>query len=84
MRRAETSPRPRRGGLYLWCRLPEGFDAGAFARAALRENIVLAPGNSFSPARSAAGLMRFNVSQMSAPIWADLARILHDLPKIAG
>lgn len=73
-----------RGGFYLWCRLPEGCDAAAFARAAMRENIVLAPGNSFSPAQSAAGFMRFNVSQMSAPIWADLARILHDLPKTAG
>ena len=50
-------------GMFLWCRLPDGLDAAKVARAALAENIVLAPGNAFSVAQSAAGFLRFNVSQ---------------------
>lgn len=62
-----------RGGFYLWCTLPEGRDAAAVAQAAMRQNVVLAPGNIFSPAQSAAGFMRFNVSQMSERAWQVLA-----------
>jgi DNA-binding transcriptional MocR family regulator len=51
-------------GMMLWCRLPDGIDASTLARAALAENIVLAPGNVFSVSQSAGNLMRFNVSQM--------------------
>ncbi|MCK0195826.1 PLP-dependent aminotransferase family protein [Ancylobacter sp. 6x-1] len=54
-----------RGGFYLWCRLPGQRDAADVARAALREGVVLAPGNVFSLAQSATGLMRFNVAQMN-------------------
>ena len=50
-------------GMFLWCRLPDGVDAADVARAALAENVVMAPGNAFSLAQSAAGFMRFNVSQ---------------------
>ncbi len=53
-----------RGGFYLWCRLPDGRDAAAVARAALSEGVVLAPGNVFSLSQGAAGFMRFNVAQM--------------------
>ena len=56
-----------RGGFYLWCRLPDGRDAAEVARAALREDMVLAPGDVFSLARSASGFMRFNVAQMGEP-----------------
>lgn len=52
-------------GMMLWCRLPGGIDASALARAALAENIVLAPGNVFSVSQSAGNFMRFNVSQMA-------------------
>src|SRR5262249_7022108 len=38
-----------RGGFYLWCRLPEARDAANVATSALAENVVLAPGNVFSP-----------------------------------
>jgi DNA-binding transcriptional MocR family regulator len=66
-----------RGGFYLWCRLPEACDAAEMARSALAENVVLAPGNVFSPAQSASGFMRFNVAQMSDPrVFAVLARAL--------
>lgn len=54
-------------GLFLWCRLPGGADAAHVARAALAEKIVLAPGNVFSPARTATDYMRFNVSQSLDP-----------------
>jgi DNA-binding transcriptional MocR family regulator len=52
-----------RGGFHLWCRLPEGKDSSVIARAALAENVVLAPGNVFSVSQSASGFMRFNVTQ---------------------
>ncbi len=54
-----------RGGFFLWCRLPDGRDAAEVAKAALRERVVLAPGNVFSVTQSAADLMRFNVAQMT-------------------
>ncbi len=50
-------------GMFLWCHLPGGLDAAAVARAALAQNVVLAPGNAFSLSQSATGFMRFNVSQ---------------------
>jgi len=56
-----------RGGFYLWCQLPDSVDAAGLARAALSDNIVLAPGNVFSVSQSMGGFMRFNVSQMQSP-----------------
>jgi DNA-binding transcriptional MocR family regulator len=50
-------------GMFLWCRLPYGADAADLAKAALTENIVLAPGNAFSLSQSAQSFVRFNVSQ---------------------
>lgn len=68
--------RPR-GGFYLWCALPEGRDAALVAQAALVEDVVLAPGNVFSPSLSATGFMRFNVAQMTdARLWPVLRRAL--------
>jgi DNA-binding transcriptional MocR family regulator len=64
-----------RGGFYLWCRLPEGRDAADLARRALRENVVLAPGDVFSVSRSASSFMRFNVAQMGdGRVYAGLER----------
>jgi DNA-binding transcriptional MocR family regulator len=66
-----------RGGFYLWCRLPERLSAADIARAALCENLVLAPGNVFSVSQSASEFMRFNVAQMADPrIFAVLAQVL--------
>lgn len=66
-----------RGGFYLWCRLPEGVDSAALARAALADTIVLAPGNVFSASHSAAGFMRFNVAQCGDPrVMAGLRRAM--------
>ncbi len=52
-----------RGGFYLWCRLPDGCDSADAARVALKDNMVLAPGNVFSVSQSAGAFMRFNVAQ---------------------
>jgi DNA-binding transcriptional MocR family regulator len=65
-----------RGGFYLWCRLPDGRDAAEVAKAALRERVVLAPGNVFSVTQSATDLMRFNVAQMNAQALRVLERSL--------
>lgn len=64
-----------RGGFHLWCCLPDGPGAADVARAALCENMVLAPGNVFSVSQSASEFMRFNVAQMVDPgVFAVLAR----------
>jgi len=52
-----------KAGMFLWCRLPDGMDAGEIAGRALSDGIVLAPGNVFSPSRTATGFLRFNVAQ---------------------
>lgn len=54
-----------RGGFYLWCRLPEGRDSADIARGCLGQKVVLAPGNVFSVAQSAASFLRFNVAQLA-------------------
>jgi DNA-binding transcriptional MocR family regulator len=56
-----------RGGMFLWCALPEGLDAAVIAKQLLAEDIVLAPGNVYSLSQSASGFMRFNVAQSSDP-----------------
>jgi DNA-binding transcriptional MocR family regulator len=52
-----------REGLFLWLRLPDGIDAAKLAQRALRQGIVLAPGNVFSPSQSWPDYLRFNVAQ---------------------
>lgn len=56
-----------RGGLFLWAELPGGLDAADVTRLAMREGVVLAPGDVFSVNRSAGGFLRFNVSQCADP-----------------
>lgn len=56
-----------RGGFYLWGRLPDGRDASEIARTALDQDVILAPGDVFSVARTASDFMRFNVAQMQDP-----------------
>jgi DNA-binding transcriptional MocR family regulator len=71
-----------RGGFFLWCRLAGGQDATAVARAALEENVVLAPGNVFSVSQTAQNFLRFNVARMSDPrMWDVLRRALKTRPK---
>ncbi|MFN7024343.1 MAG: PLP-dependent aminotransferase family protein [Pseudorhizobium sp.] len=54
-----------RDGMFLWCQLPHGLDAAEVARQALKQEVVLAPGNVFSVSQSARSFMRFNVAQCS-------------------
>ncbi len=54
-----------RGGFYLWCRLPDGFDSSVIAQRCMAQNVVLAPGNVFSVSQAAASFLRFNVAQMA-------------------
>ena len=66
-----------RGGFFLWCRLAGRQDATAVARAALEEDVVLAPGNVFSVSQTASDFLRFNVAHMSDPrMWDVLRRAL--------
>lgn len=70
-----------RGGLFLWCQLPNDRDATQVARQALSEGVVLAPGNVFSIAQAASSMMRFNVAQCLDPrIFAVLERALATRP----
>jgi DNA-binding transcriptional MocR family regulator len=50
-------------GMFLWAQLPDGLDSSEIAVRALREGLMLAPGNAFSPSRTASQYMRFNVAQ---------------------
>lgn len=66
-----------RGGFYLWCALPDSVNSVAMARSASVENVILAPGNLFSPSQNMASFMLFNVSQMDNPgIFSVLERAL--------
>ncbi|WP_207456826.1 PLP-dependent aminotransferase family protein [Azospirillum sp. SYSU D00513] len=56
-----------RGGMFLWCGLPDGLDAAEIARRALAEGVVLAPGNAFSLSGSAGRFLRFNAAQSRDP-----------------
>ncbi|WP_227308567.1 aminotransferase-like domain-containing protein [Acidisoma cellulosilyticum] len=66
-----------RGGFNLWCRLPEGLDSTRVTKAAMDEDVVLAPGNVFSVSQTAGNFMRFNVAQCGEPrFWEVLRRAL--------
>ncbi len=66
-----------RGGFYLWCHLPNGLKATDVARAALEEDIVLAPGDVFSVSELASEFLRFNVAQSRHPrIWQVMRRVV--------
>ena len=72
-----------RGGIFLWCHLADGQDATAVARAALEENVVLAPGNVFSVSQAASNFMRFNVAHMNdLGMWGVLRRALKAQAKL--
>lgn len=73
-----------RGGFHVWCRLPDGHNSAGVARAALADDLLLAPGNVFSVAQSAAAFMRFNVAQCAAPRVREVLRRALDKPVTAG
>jgi DNA-binding transcriptional MocR family regulator len=56
-----------KAGMFLWCALPDGLDAGQVAQRALAQGVVLAPGNAFSLSQSARSYLRFNAAQSADP-----------------
>ena len=65
------------GGLFLWCQLPDGLDSAEIAAKALKEGIVLAPGNVFSPSETAGRFLRFNVAQsLDSKLYKVLAGVI--------
>ncbi len=68
-----------RGGFYLWCRLPVGFDSADLARRCLDHEVILAPGDVFSVSHTASPYLRFNVAQMSDPrVFAVLQQVMSE------
>jgi len=51
-----------KGGMFIWAQVPGLQDSAALARRAVRENIVLAPGNVFRPQMQPSPWLRFNVA----------------------
>jgi len=54
------------GGMFLWVQLPEGLQSATVSREALRQGVLLAPGDVFSLSQSASKFLRFNVAQCHA------------------
>jgi 2-aminoadipate transaminase len=50
------------GGLFLWVRLPRGFDAAQLLEQALQEKVAFVPGASFFPAGGGDETLRLNFS----------------------
>ena len=74
-----------RGGMFLWCMLPDGLDAAVIARRLLAEHIVLAPGNVYSLSQAASRFMRFNVAQSSDPrLFSALERAMGEAVRSGG
>jgi len=68
------------GGMFLWAKLPDGLDSGRIARHALEKGVLFAPGDVFSPSRSAGSFLRFNVAQSLEPyVFAVLRDAMRDL-----
>jgi len=67
------------GGFTLWCRVPEGLDSAELARMCLARDVILAPGNVFSPSQSASCFLRFNVTQTSENALSVLREVIAQL-----
>ncbi|WP_182418382.1 PLP-dependent aminotransferase family protein [Bartonella sp. HY038] len=50
-------------GIFIWAQLPNGLDSADLAQDALKQNIILAPGNVFSLSQTKSDFMRFNIAQ---------------------
>ena len=69
-----------KGGIFLWVSLPPDMDSALISREALRNGVVLAPGNVFSLSQAATSFLRFNVTQSLAPrIFEVLAQAMDKL-----
>jgi len=70
------------GGLFLWAELPGSLDATEVARFGLEDNVVFAPGRSFSSSPKWRSYMRFNVAVSADPrVFAALERAMEKAAK---
>ena len=68
------------GGFLLWCQMPDGFDAEAFALAALKRKISVVPGTLFS---ASCGLRNFFRISCGFPLDDRSRRAIGILAKLA-
>ena len=59
-------------GFYIWGEFPEGMDTGDVAKMCLDRNVVVTPGDVFSPSHTASSFMRFNIAHMDNPLVYDV------------
>ncbi|MEV7192992.1 PLP-dependent aminotransferase family protein [Streptomyces sp. NPDC093510] len=60
-----TVPHIPAGGYNLWLRLPDGVDESAFASAALRAGVAVAPGRPYFAAEPSAGHVRLSFAAVA-------------------
>lgn len=56
-----------KAGMFLWCQLDERYDVNQLSKDCLAQDMVLAPGNSFSQSQQFKSYLRFNVAQCQHP-----------------
>lgn len=72
-----TVPDQTEHGMFVWAKLPEcKSNAVELAALALKQDVVLAPGNIFKSDGSASRWMRFNVANSEAPMFKILSSLL--------
>ena len=66
-----------RAGMFIWAELPGGLDAAEVARSAQDDDVIFAPGRSFSASPKWRGFLRFNVAVSADPrVYDALARAI--------
>jgi len=75
----EAEWREPRGGLFLWVKMPEGFDADALLDEALKRGVAYIPGSNFYTDPNIRNYLRLNYSYPSREEIAEGIRILGDL-----
>ena len=53
------------GGMFLWCSLPDGVDAGELLAKAIEDKVAFVPGETFHPSGAGKNTMRLNFSNSS-------------------
>ena len=75
---AGISARVPKGTIYVWARVPEGYDSASFATKILEQaNVIVAPGNAYGP--SGEGYIRISLATPEDRLIEALARIKRSL-----
>ena len=70
------------GGLFIWCRLPEGVDMGDFCKQAVQRKVCVVPGNAFlTDEKEQSQCFRINFSTPTDEQLEKGIRILGELAK---